>query len=44
MNYVDNAVIHYDASGQDITTSELLCPRDAAFDSNGNLHVPMMVT
>ena len=42
VNYVDNAVILYDSSGQEVkrfTTSDLRYPQDAAFDSKGNLHV-----
>ena len=42
VNYVHNAVIQYDFSGQEIkrfTRSGLQYPQDAAFDSKGNLHV-----
>ena len=42
VNYFQNAVIQYDFSGNEtkrFTTSELRYPQDAAFDSEGNLHV-----
>ena len=42
VNYAHNAVVMYNSSGQEskrFTTEGLRYPQDAAFDSDGNLHV-----